>query len=87
MAVDIYEVPNNFNSYVYRSNNNNNGFLISLKPFGEHIKMWLNPVDGILAGEDLPIYTFSTDPINRNKVRSEKHIGVSLLMTSLKFCL
>ncbi|CAD6216396.1 GSCOCG00004553001-RA-CDS, partial [Cotesia congregata] len=48
---------------------------ISLKPFGEHIKMWLNPVDGILAGEDLPIYTLSSDPNNRSKVKTEKHVG------------
>ncbi|XP_074112717.1 A disintegrin and metalloproteinase with thrombospondin motifs like [Cotesia typhae] len=37
--------------------------------------MWLNPIDGMLAGEDLPIYTLSSDPNNKNKVKTEKHVG------------
>lgn len=77
----------NKNININKNENNNynrNGLFISLKPFGEHIKMWLNPIDGMLAGEDLPIYTLSSDPNNRSKVKTKKHVGVSLFVNNVK---
>ncbi|XP_057326932.1 A disintegrin and metalloproteinase with thrombospondin motifs like [Microplitis mediator] len=58
-----------------------NGLLLSVKPFGQHIKMWLNPADGILAGENLPIYRFKTDPNNRRlmDIRTDTELIKSLL--------
>lgn len=38
----------------------NDSYLIQ-KPFGESKRMWLNPVDGILAGKNLPVYSIKSN--------------------------
>ncbi|XP_044596778.1 A disintegrin and metalloproteinase with thrombospondin motifs adt-1-like [Cotesia glomerata] len=66
---------------VTKSQNHRKNLLISVKPFGKHIKMWLNPASGILAGEDMPIYKVSSDPDNKSMVdiQTDQNLIKSLL--------
>ncbi|XP_074112191.1 A disintegrin and metalloproteinase with thrombospondin motifs like isoform X2 [Cotesia typhae] len=44
-----------------KSLDKNDDLYITLNLFGQNLKMWLTPNDGILAGEDMPIFSLKTN--------------------------
>lgn len=52
-------------SVVHSRKRRQDGLYISTERFGQHIKAWLNPMDGILAGEKTPVHFLGENPQNR----------------------
>lgn len=50
---------------------------IQLNAFGRNISLWLNPIDGILAGYDTPVYYARPDQKGTDGVRFDKMQDVS----------
>lgn len=64
-----------------KSLDKNDDIYITLNPFGQNLKMWLTPNDGILAGEDMPIFLLKTT--GQSSVDLIKFSSVSRFLSSI----
>lgn len=50
-----------------------NKSIVQMTAFGDHIKLWLNPTEGILASRNTPTYIAKTRP-NGTSIRKLPHV-------------